>query len=144
MLPSYLLLDLETTGGDPVRDRITEIAAMRIDDGQVRASWHSLVRPGCPIPPLIQRLTGITDAMVASAPAFEDLLADLLPLLDGAVLVAHNVRFDHGFLKNALARAGVERRLRTLCTVRLSRRLEPQCRGHGLDALIRRHALPNP
>ena len=144
MLPSYLLLDLETTGGDPVRDRITEIAAMRIDDGRVLASWHSLVRPDCPIPPLIQRLTGITDAMVASAPAFEDLLADLLPLLDGAVLVAHNVRFDHGFLKNALARAGVERRLRTLCTVRLSRRLEPQCRSHGLDALIRRHALPNP
>ncbi len=142
MLPSFLLLDLETTGSDPVRDRITEIAALRIDDGQVRARWQSLVDPGCPIPPFIQRLTGISDAMVADAPRFADVLGELLPLLDGAVLVAHNVRFDHAFLKNALAREGVERRMRTLCTVRLSRRLEPRASGHGLDALIRRHALP--
>ncbi|WP_018914628.1 3'-5' exonuclease family protein [Thiomonas sp. FB-6] len=144
MLPSYLLLDLETTGGDPVRDRITEIAAIRFDGGRETARWQSLVDPGRPIPPFIQRLTGISDAMVAGAPAFEQLLDTLLPLLEGAVLVAHNVRFDHGFLKNALARAGVEPRLRTLCTVRLSRRLEPQHSGHGLDAIMRRHGLVNP
>ncbi len=144
MLASYVLLDLETTGGNPVHDRITEIAALRIDHGQVSARWHSLVDPGRPIPPSIQRLTGISDAMVAGAPAFEQLAPQLLELLQGAVLVAHNVRFDHGFLKNAMARAGVDLRVRTLCTVRLSRRLEPHCSGHGLDAIQRRHDLVNP
>lgn len=143
MLPSYVLLDLETTGGNPVHDRITEIAAVRFDDGRVSRRWQSLVDPQRPIPPYIQRLTGISDAMVAGAPRFEQLVEPLLELLDGAVLVAHNVRFDHGFLKNSLARAGVELRARTLCTVRLSRRLEPQCSGHGLDAIQARHGLLN-
>lgn len=144
MLACYVLLDLETTGTDPVRDRITEIAVIRVENGRESARWSSLVDPGRPIPPFIQGLTGIRDHMVAEAPPFEQLLDTLLPLLDGAVLVAHNVRFDHGFLKNALARAGVEPRLRTLCTVRLSRRLEPQHNGHGLDAIMRRHALVSP
>ncbi|MDE2120610.1 MAG: DNA polymerase III subunit epsilon [Betaproteobacteria bacterium] len=143
MLPSYVLLDLETTGGNPVHDRITEIAAVRFDDGRVSRRWQSLVDPQRPIPPYIQRLTGISDAMVAGAPRFEQLVEPLLELLDGAVLVAHNVRFDHGFLKNSLARAGVELRARTLCTVRLSRLLEPQCSGHGLDAIQARHGLLN-
>ncbi len=144
MLASYVLLDLETTGTDPMRDRITEIAAIRIDQGRETARWSSLVDPGRPVPPYIQRLTGISDAMLAGAPRFEQVLGDLLPLLDGAVLVAHNVRFDHGFLKNEMARAGVELRTRTLCTVRLSRRLEPSQSGHGLDAIMRRHGLHNP
>ena len=144
MLASYVLLDLETTGGNPVHDRITEIAALRVDHGQVSARWQSLVDPGRPIPVYIQRLTGITDAMVAGAPRFEELVERLLELLDGAVLVAHNVRFDHGFVKNALARAGDDLRARTLCTVRLSRRLEPHCSGHGLDAIQARHGLVNP
>ncbi len=144
MLASYVLLDLETTGGNPVHDRITEIAAVRVDHGRVSARWQSLVDPGRPIPPYIQRLTGITDAMVAGAPSFEQVAERLLELLDGAVLVAHNVRFDHGFVKNAFARAGVDLRARTLCTVRLSRRLEPHCSGHGLDAIQARHGLVNP
>ena len=144
MLASFVLLDLETTGGNPVHDRITEIAALRVDHGRVSARWQSLVDPERPIPGFIQGLTGITDAMVAGAPRFEQLSDKLLELLDGAVLVAHNVRFDHGFLKNAMARAGVDLRVRTLCTVRLSRRLEPHCSGHGLDAIQARHGLVNP
>jgi len=141
MLPCYVLLDLETTGANPVHDRITEIAAMRIEHGEVVAQWSSLVQPGQRIPPFIQQLTGITDAMVADAPSFAAVLPELLKLLDGAVLVAHNVRFDHGFLKQAAAREGVDLRVKTLCTVRLSRKLYPQARGHGLDALMRRHGL---
>ena len=141
MLPSYVLLDLETTGIDPVAHRITEIALIRVDDGVVSTRWESLVNPGQPIPFFIQRLTGITDAMVRDAPDFQQLWPELVPLLDGAVLVAHNVRFDHGFLKNAVARSGATLCMDTLCTVRLSRRLYPRATGHGLDAIMRRHGL---
>jgi DNA polymerase-3 subunit epsilon len=81
--------------------------------------------------------------MLVDAPVFADVSTQLLDLLDGAVLVAHNVRFDHGFLKNEFARVGHDLRLKTLCTVRLSRRLYPQHRSHGLDALMQRHALSN-
>ncbi|MDE1980631.1 MAG: DNA polymerase III subunit epsilon, partial [Betaproteobacteria bacterium] len=141
MLPCYVLLDLETTGSNPVLDRITEVAVMRVEQGEVVAKWSRLLNPGQRIPPFIQQLTGIDDAMVAGAPAFGEVLPELLAVLDGAVLVAHNVRFDHGFLKQAAAREGVDLRVKTLCTVRLSRKLYPQARGHGLDAIMRRHGL---
>ncbi|MHB8948509.1 MAG: exonuclease domain-containing protein, partial [Rhodoferax sp.] len=88
-----------------------------------------------------QRLTGISNAMVRSAPGFEAVAPHLLGLLGGAVLVAHNVRFDHGFLLNELARLDVALRVKTLCTVRLSRLLYPQHKGHGLDALMQRHGI---
>ena len=141
MLPRYVLLDLETTGGNPVHDRITEVAAVRFEDGREVARWSRLLNPGQRIPGFIQQLTGITNAMVADAPSFGAVLPELLDLLDGAVLVAHNVRFDHGFLKNAAVREGVDLRVKTLCTVRLARRLYPAAQGHGLDAIMRRHGL---
>jgi len=141
MLDCCVLLDLETTGGNPVRDRITEVAAVRMEHGQEVARLCSLVNPGMPVPPFIERLTGISNAMVAQAPRFEDLAADLLHLLDGAVLVAHNVRFDHGFLQQSFARMDTALKVKTLCTVRLSRSLYPQHKHHGLDALIQRHGL---
>ena len=67
MLPCYVLLDLETTGGNATADRITEIAAVRIEDGVEVARWSTLVNPGVRIPPFIQSLTGISDAMVQEA-----------------------------------------------------------------------------
>lgn len=141
LLPSYVVLDLETTGGNAVNDRITEIAAVRIDNGVETARWSTLVNPGVRIPPFIQSLTGITDAMVEEAPTFAQVAKPLLELLDGAVFVAHNVRFDHGFVLNELARLDVALKVKTLCTVRLSRRLYPQHKGHGLDAILQRHGL---
>jgi len=141
MLPCYVLLDLETTGGNAQRDRITEIAAVRFENGIEVARWSTLVNPSIRIPPFIQSLTGISDAMVADAPAFDEVAPRLLALLDGAVLVAHNVRFDHGFLVNELARIEIPLKVKTLCTVRLSRKLYPQHKGHGLDAILNRHGL---
>lgn len=141
MLPCYVLLDLETTGGNPLDCRITEIAAVRVENGREVARWSTLVNPGTRIPPLIQNLTGISNAMVADAPSFDEVGATLLKLLDGAVLVAHNVRFDHGFLINEYARMDVALRVKTLCTVRLSRKLYPQHKSHGLDAIMQRHGL---
>lgn len=141
LLPSYVVLDLETTGGNATLDRITEIAAVRIDNGVETARWSTLVNPGVRIPPFIQSLTGITDAMVEDAPTFAQVAKPLLELLDGAVFVAHNVRFDHGFVLNELARLEKPLKVKTLCTVRLSRRLYPQHKGHGLDAILQRHGL---
>ena len=141
MLPCYVLLDLETTGGNPVNCRVTEIAAVRFENGQEVARWSSLVNPGTSIPALIQNLTGISNAMVADAPSFDEVAPQLLKLLDGAVLVAHNVRFDHGFLLNEFARMDTPLRVKTLCTVRLSRKLYPQYKSHGLDAIMQRHGL---
>ncbi|MBC7617993.1 MAG: DNA polymerase III subunit epsilon [Candidatus Saccharibacteria bacterium] len=141
MLPCYVMLDLETTGGNAVHDRITEIAAVRVEDGVAVERWSTLVNPGRRIPPFIQNLTGITDAMVEDAPSFEAVAAKLLALLDGAVFVAHNVRFDHGFVVNELQRLDMRLKAKTLCTVRLSRKLYPQHKSHGLDAIMQRHGL---
>lgn len=141
MLPCYVLLDLETTGGNAVRDRITEIAAVRVEHGVEVARWSTLVNPGVSISGFIEQLTGISNALVADAPGFDEVGPHLLKLLDGAVLVAHNVRFDHGFLLAEFARMEVALRSKTLCTVRLSRLLYPGIKGHGLDAIMQRHGI---
>lgn len=138
----FVILDLETTGMSPGIDRVTEVAVLRVRDGAIAEEWSTLVNPGRPIPAAIRLLTGISDAMVAAAPCFADVAAAVGERIDGAtILVAHNARFDYGFLKAEFARAGIAFSARTLCTVRLSRALYPQHRGHGLDAIIDRHAL---
>ncbi|HJV25500.1 MAG TPA: exonuclease domain-containing protein [Aromatoleum sp.] len=136
---SLVLVDVETTGANLVRDRVTEIAVLRIERGELVDRWESLVNPGCPIPPLIQRLIGITDEMVATAPDFADVADELRRRLDGAVFVAHNARFDYGFMRSEFGRIGQTFDAPVLCTVKLSRALYPEQHRHGLDALIERH-----
>ena len=134
------IVDLETTGGDPLMDRITEIGVVLVD-GPQRREWSSLVNPGVSIPLTIQRFTGITDAMVAGAPRFEALAEELAALLHDRLFIAHNARFDHGFLRNEFARLGLDFAPRVLCSVKLSRALYPAYPRHGLDALIERFGL---
>lgn len=141
MLPAYVLLDLETTGATPVKDRITEIGLIRYEDGQEVARWQTLVNPEIHITPFIEGITGISDTMVKDAPRFKDVAHDLLAHLHGAVLCAHNVRFDHGFLKSEFKQLGITLRQKVLCTVKLSRRLYPEYKSHGLDAIIERHGI---
>ena len=136
-----VFLDLETTGATAWADRITEIGLVEVDRGHFVGEWSSLVNPQRRIPPAIQALTGITDAMVADAPTFEELAEALYQRLSGKVLVAHNARFDYGFLRNEFRRLGYDYSPRVLCTVKLSRRLFPQERRHNLDSLIERHNL---
>jgi DNA polymerase-3 subunit epsilon len=133
-------VDLETTGATPTRDRITEVAVVSWDGESVQR-WSQLLDPGQPIPAFIARLTGIDDRMVAGQPVFADIAPALWQRLQGHVFVAHNARFDYGFLKNEFRRVGLELRLPVLCTVKLSRRLFPQHRRHNLDSLIDRHGL---
>jgi DNA polymerase-3 subunit epsilon len=135
------MLDLETTGTTPLHDRITEIALIRFENGVETDRWETLVNPGVSIPPFISRLTGITNEMVREAPHFEDVAGKLYSYIEGAILVAHNVRFDHGFLKSEFKRLGAVLRQKVMCTVKLSRKLSPQHRSHGLDAIMHRHGL---
>jgi DNA polymerase-3 subunit epsilon len=139
------IVDLETTGAHPVWDRVTEIAVLEgrftAEGGEITAEWSTLVNPGTTIPPAIQALTGITNEMVAGAPSFGELARALHERLEGRVLVAHNARFDYGFLKSEFSRAGIDFNARTLCTVKLSRRLYPEHARHNLDSLIARHGL---
>ncbi len=138
---AFAFVDIETTGCNPVHDRITEIAIISVRDGVVSERWQQLIDPGISIPESIQALTGISNEMVAGQPSFEQVAAEVHERLDGVTFVAHNARFDHGFLRNALKRC--ERALRgpVLCTVKLSRRLYPEYSRHNLDALIERHGL---
>lgn len=135
------IVDLETTGAHPLHDRVTEVAVIEVEDGEVKDEWATLVNPECAIPAAIQALTGITNDMVAGAPTFGRLAQSLHERLAGRVIVAHNARFDYGFLREEFARAGLAFRAKTLCTVRLSRRLYPGHARHNLDSLISRHDL---
>jgi DNA polymerase-3 subunit epsilon len=139
--PILAYVDLETTGTRTGSDRITEIAIIRQERGEVVERWSSLVDPEVPIPDPIQQLTGITDTMVADAPAFGQLIPDIVRLLDSAALVAHNARFDAGFLRQAFARRDLPFDYEVLCTLRLSRALYPQHKRHNLDTLIQRHGI---
>ncbi len=142
--PRICFVDVETTGSSPTREHVTEVGVVSVetDGAALRVTeWSSLVNPGVPIPSEIQWLTGITNEMVRDAPSFADLAADLAARLHDAVFVAHNVRFDYGFLKAEFARVGLTWRAPTLCTVRLSRLLYPDRTPHSLDAIIERFGL---
>lgn len=101
---TFVVVDLETTGGAPADAGITEIGAVRIRGGEVIGEFSSLVNPGVPIPPFVAALTGITDALVACAPPLRAVLPSFLEFMNDSILIAHNAPYDVGFLKGACAR----------------------------------------
>jgi DNA polymerase-3 subunit epsilon len=140
----FLVLDLETTGVSPLFDRVIEVAALRLEHGQVQERLVRLVEPGVPIPSFVTRLTGISSGLVRGKPSFDALVPDLRRLLDGAVLVAHNASFDVAFLTQALRRTdtawtGEGQRL---CTLRLARRLIPGLHSYRLDSVCASLGFP--
>jgi DNA polymerase-3 subunit epsilon len=139
--PAIAFVDLETTGTTSTGDRITEIGIVRVAEGEFLDEWSTLVNPERSIPEDIRILTGITNEMVRDAPTFSEVRREVFDRLDGHVFVAHNARFDYGFLRNEFRRAEVKFTADVLCTVRLSRRMYPEAVGHGLDSLIARHGL---
>ncbi|GAA4817972.1 DEDD exonuclease domain-containing protein [Tomitella cavernea] len=121
---TFVVVDLETTGGRAGTDAVTEIGAVKVRGGELLGEFGTLVDPGRPIPPFITRLTGISDAMVTGAPAISAVLPAFLEFARGAVLVAHNAQFDVGFLKAAAtATETAWPQFPVLCTVRLARRV---------------------
>jgi DNA polymerase-3 subunit epsilon len=131
----FVVVDLETTGGSALFDRVLEVAAIRIENGVVQDRLECLVEPGMPIPPIVTRITGINQSLVRGKPSFESVLPQLRRLLDGAVLVAHNVSFDGNFLASNFARANMPWDGDRLCTLRLARRLIPGLHSYRLDSL---------
>ncbi len=140
-LPERLaFVDLETTGATGTHDRITEIGIVRIGP-EGSDEWSSLVNPETPISAFIEQLTGISNRMVAHAPRFAEIADVVRERLAGHVFIAHNARFDYGFVRSEFARMRQGFRAPVLCTVKLSRKLYPEHYKHSLDALIERHAL---
>lgn len=135
---TFVVVDLETTGGSAAESHITEIGAVRVRGGEVLGEFQTLVNPHVPIPAFIQILTGITDAMVADAPRIEAALPAFLEFARGSVLVAHNAGFDISFLKAAAAKTGnAWPGFEVLDTVTLARQLVPrdEARNHKLSTL---------
>lgn len=138
----YAIIDLETTGGQPTQDRITEIAVFIHDGEKVVDEFSTLLNPGRPIPFFITQLTGINDDMVRDAPKFHEVARKIVEITEGCVFVAHNVRFDYSFLKKEFADLGYNYSRKTLCTVRLSRSLIPGQPSYSLGKLCQNIGIP--
>ncbi len=138
---TFSIIDTETTGMHPSYARVIDIGIIRVENGAVVKRYETLVNPGEPLPRIITRLTGITDAMLVGAPAFADVALEVEKMLAGSVFVAHNAAFDYGFIKHEFSRAGIEWSADSLCTVLLSRQLFPRERSHSLDAIIERYGI---
>ncbi len=134
-------IDVETTGLDPMTDRIAEIGVVTLDD-DAPAEWGTFVVQRRGAEPRAPRATSGSIALLPdTAPTFKDVAPGLAKRLAGRLFVAHNARFDYAFLKAEFARAGIAFDAPVLCTVMLSRRLYPSAASHDLDALIGRHGL---
>ena len=140
---SYVVVDVETTGTRPYAgDRITEIAAVVVKNGEIAELFETLVNPQRPIPSFITQLTNITWEMVKDAPVFADIAPDVVGILEGNVFVAHNAAFDWRFVSAELSRtAGQQLVGRKLCTVKLARKLLPQLPRRSLDHVARYYGV---
>jgi DNA polymerase-3 subunit epsilon len=135
-----VIVDIETTGGNVTYDRITEIGIVEVTEGGV-TEWSTLINPRIRIPDAIQRVTGITNEMVESAPYFEQVAKEIILRLQGKLFIAHNVRFDYGFIRNEYARLAYTFKSKLMCTVKLSRYLYSDRDGHSLEKIIARHQI---
>jgi DNA polymerase III subunit epsilon len=133
----FAIVDIETTGGYASANGITEIA-IAVHDGTCMVDYfETLVNPGLPIPPYVQTLTGITNAMVCQAPYFEDVAPRIYELIHDKIFVAHNVNFDYSFVNHHLQQAGFQIDCKKLCTVRLGRKILPGYPSYSLGKLCR-------
>jgi len=138
----FAIIDIETTGGNPNKDKITEIAVIIHDGTCALSEYSTLINPECRIPHHISALTGITNEMVSNAPKFYEIARELIELTDNAVFVAHNVSFDYGFVRSEFRRLGFDYKREQLCTVRLSRRLIPGHRSYSLGRICEELNIP--
>lgn len=136
-----VFVDIETSGGSWRVGRVIEVAAIRYENGEITGQFQTLVNPGAPIPYYITQITGLTDGDVALSPQFAEIAPELFAFMQGAVFVAHNVRFDYSFLRAEFAACGYDFKPKLLCTVRLSRALYANQKGHSLQKLIERHNI---
>ena len=132
----YAIVDIETTGSHPHNNGITEIAIILHNGTEIEGRYEKLINPVYSIPPYVSFLTGISNTMVAQAPLFDELAADIYRLLKERIFVAHNVNFDYSFLKHLFKESGYDWKPRKLCTLKLSRKVFP---GHTKYEIGRAH-----
>lgn len=133
----FVVFDIETTGLSKENDRITEIGAVKVENGKVTDRWGTFVNPERPIPPKIVELTSITDDMVANAPKIEEILPEFFEFCKGCTLVAHNASFDTGFMKVAAKKCGIDYNFAHVDTLQLARCLYPEMGNHTLNNLTK-------
>jgi DNA polymerase-3 subunit epsilon len=138
----FAVVDIETTGGSPIRDRITEVAIYLHDGVKIIDEFTSLINPEVYIPPYITRLTGISNEMVASAPCFFEVAKNIVELTEGAHFVAHNVQFDYRFIQSEFKRLGYNYIRNTLCTVKQSRKFFPGYSSYSLGVICQHLKIP--
>jgi DNA polymerase-3 subunit epsilon len=137
-----VFVDIETNGGNGLRGRVIEVAAIKVAGGEIIDSFTSLVNPAGEVPYWITRLTGITNNDLVDAPYFEDIATQLYEFMKDSIFVAHNVVFDYSFLKREFAAVGFDFKPKLFCTVKMSRALWSEHRGHSLEKIIARHNIP--
>lgn len=138
---SIVITDIETTGGRYHNHRIIEIGMIKVVNGQKVDEFQSLIDPQCEIPANITTLTGITNEMVRTAPTFNALHESIYEFLEGSIFVAHNARFDYGFIKQEFERQGVRYSSKVLCSLRLSRKLFPRFKRHDISSIMQRYGI---
>ena len=135
------IVDVETSGTHAISSRVIEIGILRIEGGECVETYRSTINPGVRVPAWISALTGITQEEASRSPYFDECIDEVERLTKDAIFVAHNVAFDYSFIEREFARMGRRFVSPRLCTARLSRRLFPHMRRHGLSHLIERHGL---
>lgn len=131
----YAIIDIETTGGSSQNEKITEIAVFIHDGEKVIDEFQTLIHPEKSIPPFISQMTGITNEMVENAPKFFEIAKKLIELTEGKIIVAHNSAFDYNFIRQEYKHLGYDFKRKTLCTVKLSRKLLPGKKSYSLGKL---------
>lgn len=133
---SLCFIDVETSGMSASFNRIIEIGILKVVDGKVVHEFKSLINPRGYVDPFIENMTGITSEELEKAPEFYEIKDELLEILEDSVFVAHNVRFDYGFIRNEFKRVGIKFTSKHFCTVKLARLLYPNQHRYNLDAII--------
>jgi DNA polymerase III subunit epsilon len=138
----YAIIDVETTGGQFNEEGITEIAIYKFDGYEIVDQFISLVNPEIPIQPFVVKLTGISNAMLRSAPKFYEVAKRIIEIMDGCIFVAHNASFDYRVVRMEFKRLGFDFEKQTLCTVELSKQLIPGLPSYSLGKLVRSLGIP--
>ena len=143
MMNSYVCIDLETTGLDPKRDKIIEIGALRVENGEITGRFATFVNPGRVLEERITQLTGIRDEDLKDAPYIEDVLPGLMEFLGELPFLGHSVLFDFSFLKKAAVNQGIVLEKKAVDTLKIARKYLPELSSRSLDFLCRHFEIPH-
>lgn len=134
MTTSYVAIDLETTGIGAKREKITEIGMVKVINGEVIDTFHTMVNPHREIPERIVELTGITDEMVKDAPGIEEVIPKVIEFCQGFPILGHQIIFDYGFLTQAAVNMKLDFKKDAIDTLKLCRYLMPGKEKKNLGA----------